>query len=146
VVRSLFLQNSNGCAFNASVEDDHLDRFGPMVRAVVPFVNHFDHGVARFDVEDFAFARGDRELAPEDDGRVDDRMLVQGQTLARRDRDFQHGDLGLARGINRKFLARPGFSRDGEFFLRGSRFVFGEKSQRKKKQEENGEGCCFHRS
>ena len=109
-----------------------------MVRAVVPFVDNFDHRVAGFDVEDFAFARGDRELAPEDDGRVDDRMFVHGQTLARRDRDFQHGDLRLAGGISRKLLARPGFGRDGEFFLRGSRFVFGEKSQRKKEQEENG--------
>lgn len=56
----LLLQDGDGSAFDAGVEDDQFDRFGPVVRTVVPFVNDFDHRVACFDVEDFAFARGDR--------------------------------------------------------------------------------------
>jgi hypothetical protein len=54
----------------------------------VPFVDDFDHGVTGFDAENFAFARCDRKLPPEDDGGVDDGMFVHGQTLARWDRDL----------------------------------------------------------
>jgi hypothetical protein len=86
--KSLLLWNSDGRAFDAGVEGDHFHRFGPMVRAVAPFVDDFDHWVAGFDVEDFAFVGGDCELAPKNYGRVDDRMFVHGETLARRDRDL----------------------------------------------------------
>jgi hypothetical protein len=85
---SLLLRNGDGRAFDAGVEGDQDDRFGPVVSAVVPFVDDFDHGVTGFDVENSAFVGCDRELPPEDDGGVDDRMFVHGQTLARWDRDL----------------------------------------------------------
>ena len=86
--KSLLLWNGDGRAFDAGVEGDQDDRFGPVVSAVVPFVDDFDHGVTGFDVENFAFVGCDRELPPEDDGGVDDGMFVHGQTLARWDRDL----------------------------------------------------------
>ena len=109
-----------------------------MVRAVMPFVDNFDKGAAGFDVEDLTFVGRDSEFAPEDDGRVDERMFVHGQTLARRNGDLKDADLRFAGWIGGKLLAGPGLGRNDEFFPTGSGFVLGEKAEREKEQKENG--------
>lgn len=101
-------------AWCAGVDHDDHGGCAAFIFSVVPFVHHFDKGVAGLEVQGLVLFGDHRQLAADKIADIDHRVLMQRQLRASGDFYAQHADFRFGGGVGRQLTAIPAFTGLGQ--------------------------------